>query len=413
MIHTLRTRTNTLLCILLGVMVCVRHSDLPAIPLPVVSLLSLLVVATQFAERPRINLPLITLIVVYALSLAMHPEPEIWLRVQRYVAFVIGMLCFSPLIQSPGLAYSRAVLAKSVFLTLTAMVCLSSVVWLYHIVHFGESGIWAESIYYYGFKGVFNMGMTLSPSAAIVALYGASRLPGSQSRLRSYGWAIVMVIGIVMCMAGGSRSSVAGLAISLIAFIWINRRQIFRLVKTPAGITAAVCGIVIIIAALPAALSVIKHKNSVGATHESIFYSREQLWGDRWDEFCSSPLTGIGYANEFPSENNEGGVEKIEPGSSWLSLLSYGGVVGGATFVWFFILLFIKLWRGRKAHSHPHDKGSAIGASLTIPLLLFLIINASTEGWLLFGGALMFPIFWLTTSTICAMPSARNHFNNE
>lgn len=411
MASTLRTKANTLLCIALGVVVCVRHSAALPIPLPVVALLSLLVVFTGLTDKPRISIPLVTMTLVYAISLAVHPKPEFWLRAQRYVAFLIGLLCFSPLIQSAGLSHSRKVVTKNIFLTLTAMVGLSLVVWIYHMAYFGKEGIWAEGIYHYGFKGVFNMGMALSPSAAIVALYGAAKSLDSQCRRHTYGWTLVMIIGIIMCVAAGSRTSVAGLAISLIALGWINRRRIFQSVRTPAGITVAACGIIIVLAALPTALSVIKLKNAVGTSHESIFYSREQLWEDRWKEFCSSPLTGIGYANEFPSETNEGGVDKIEPGSSWLSLLSYGGIAGMAAFMWFFIPILAKLWRDNVTHKRPAPQTVAL--SLPITLLLFLIINASTEGWILFGGALMFPIFWLTISTISEMPSHRNNSNNE
>lgn len=386
-------KSSTFFCVLLGVIVCLRHGFGVTIPLPVVSVLSLAVCLTSLSSKPAVNIPLVSFIAVYGTGLAVYPEP--WLRCQRFIAFVIGLVCFSPLLQSCSMIKSRELIAKTLYVALSVMVMLSFLTWLICMAVLGENGIWAMNFYCYGFRGVFDIGIILSSVAAMVAVISAScLLRDEKTRWKRSAYAIMLVIGVVMCAVGGSRTAFVGLSVSMLAFVFFNRKSIARILRKPVAITISLCGLLAIAASLPAAMTIIRYKNSIGESHGSIFYSREKLWNDRLEEFSCSPVIGIGYANELPSgENNHGDLREIEPGSSWLSLLSYGGIIGAGSFLWFFFLLIRRLYKSR------HDRRSPLLSSL----LIFLLINATTEGWLMFSGGLMFPLFWLTTSAIWTM----------
>ena len=376
-------------CYLLGVVVCIRHSAFLPIPLPVVTLLSLVVVLAGCSRRIAVNLPLLVFVCLCAVSIAIHPWPAPWLRGQRFVASLVGMLCFSPLLLTDKLAVMRTYLAKSIFTTLGIMVSLSFLVWLVCLIRYGADGIWLKQFHYYGFKGIFERGMTLSPVAGIVAIISVSKVINPKIQSSRLLYAVLFVVGSITCVVAGSRTAIVGLLIALCVFLWQNRRHILSLLKNRKARIIAVCCGGAMLAMLPSSLGVVQHKMQTGEKHGSIFYSRQQLFSDRKAEFASSPWMGIGYANEYPSETNGGDVLAIQPGSSWLSILTYTGVVGGGVFLWFLIRLVKRLRRKENTRSYPPG---------FFPLLVFLFIDATTEGWLLFSGALMFPVFWLTLS---------------
>ncbi len=394
-------RANLVFCLALVILMCLRHAIGVTIPLPFVSLLSLAVFLTAQPRRTFLNKPLACFVAIYGLSLLLHPAPELWLRAQRFLAFLIGMLCFSSLLTSDSLAKTRLRISAITYYVLSAMVFLSFLVWLASFIQFGEDGIWKSGIHNYGFCGIFKMGMVLSPVSAIIAITSAFLLLEGKCKIKPFLNGLILLTGIIMCVAGGSRIASVGLFLSLASLLIIKRHVLAQMLHSRLAIAMALSGTILLIASSPYALSVIRHKNMIGESHGSLFYSRERLWHDRIEEFASSPLTGIGYANEFPSERNKGSLTEIEPGSSWLALMSYGGLVGLGCFLWFSSSLARMLYRIRDDGRFP----------LCLAILLFLVINAFTEGWLMFAGSIIFPVFWLATSAVWAATCNRKKHN--
>ena len=394
-------RANRVFCLALVILMCLRHAVGVAIPLPFVSLLSLAVFLTSHPRRTFLNKSLACFVAIYGLSLLLHPAPEPWLRTQRFLAFLIGMLCFSPLLTSDSLAKTRLRISAITYYVLSAMVFLSFLVWLTSFIRFGEDGIWKSGIHNYGFCGIFKVGMVLSPVSAIIAITSAFLLLEGKCKIKPFLNGLILFTGIIMCVAGGSRIASVGLFLSLASLLIIKRHVLAQMLHSRLAIAMALSGTILLIASSPYALSVIRHKNMIGESHGSLFYSRERLWHDRIEEFASSPLTGIGYANEFPSERNKGSLTEIEPGSSWLALMSYGGLVGLGCFLWFSSSLARMLYRIRDDGRFP----------LCLAILLFLVINAFTEGWLMFAGSIIFPVFWLATSAVWAATCNRKKHN--
>ena len=393
-------RANRVFCLALVILMCLRHAVGVAIPLSFVSLLSLAVFLTSHPRRTFLNKSLACFVAIYGLSLLLHPAPEPWLRTQRFLAFLIGMLCFSPLLTSDSLAKTRLISAITYYV-LSAMVFLSFLVWLASFIRFGEDGIWKSGIHNYGFCGIFKVGMVLSPVSAIIAITSAFLLLEGKCKIKPFLNGLILFTGIIMCVAGGSRIASVGLFLSLASLLIIKRHVLAQMLHSRLAIAMALSGTILLIASSPYALSVIRHKNMIGESHGSLFYSRERLWHDRIEEFASSPLTGIGYANEFPSERNKGSLTEIEPGSSWLALMSYGGLVGLGCFLWFSSSLARMLYRIRDDGRFP----------ICLAILLFLVINAFTEGWLMFAGSIIFPVFWLATSAVWAATCNRKKHN--
>lgn len=399
--HFTNDIANRFFCLALVILMCLRHAVGVAIPLPFVSLLSLAVFLTAQPRRAFLNKPLAWFVAIYGLSLLLHPAPELWLRTQRFLALLIGMLCFSPLLTSDSLAKTRLRISAITYYVLSAMVFLSFLVWLASFIQFGENGIWKSGIHNYGFCGIFKMGMVLSPVSAIIAITAAFLLLEGKCKIKPFLNGLILLTGVIMCVAGGSRIASVGLFLSLASLLIMKRHVLAQMLHSRLAIAMALSGTILLIASSPYALSVIRHKNMIGESHGSLFYSRERLWHDRIEEFASSPLTGIGYANEFPSERNKGSLTEIEPGSSWLALLSYGGLTGLGCFLWFSSSLARMLYRIRDDGRFP----------LCVAILLFLVINAFTEGWLMFAGSIIFPVFWLAASAVWAATCNRKKHN--
>ena len=379
------------LSVILASAICVRCSGLIDIPLPVITALSLTVLATCIEKQITLCLPLASLVTYYGLTLIMHPEPELPLRASRFAAFTIGMLIFSPLLTSPWLNLAREQIGKMMFWILAIMVAASFAIWTYCMATGRQMS--DTTFFYYGFKGIFDKGMTLSPIAGFISVITLQKALATNKPTHAAYWTIATVISIITCVAAGSRIA----TVAMIAAITIETLLMRDCLKKHlAGIRSrilATAAILSLAALSPMALQVIVHKNSIGNSHDSLIYSRQEIWATRIKEISSSPFIGIGYANEYPRpswKNEPGKLTYLEPGSSWLSLLSYGGIIGTALFCWFMSATAKNIYRTRHSRLTP----------LTISLLTFFLVDGITEGWLLFAGALMFPLFWL----ICSIP---------
>ena len=374
---------------ILGVICCVRYAGYIIIPLPVLSLLSLIIIlSTNVCRLTRYCLPLSAFLIYYGISLVIHPYPEPLLRISRYVAFAIGLLLFSPLLMSKNLTLARKYIFASMFWTLLAMVLMSFLLWIYCVI--AGYAISDSRFYYYGFKGIFDNGMVLSPAAGFIALISFHKSLTNASPLQIV-WFTIAIISLITCVSAGSRITALGTITAMTVESILMRKRIKEtLSETKPKITIIAVSLALV-AIFPTAYKVIAHKNSIGHSHNSLIYSRQEIWTNRVNEICTSPLIGIGYANELTREsdcNESGKLYNLEPGSSWLSLASYGGIIGLGLFCWYMYDIAHKAYAGR------HIKSTA----LTISLLTFFFINGVAEGWLMFSGSLMFPLFWMTCS---------------
>lgn len=389
--HRTRLILVQTLSVILASAICVRCSGLIDIPLPVITALSLIVLAACIEKQITLCFPLASLVIYYGLTLIMHPEPELPLRASRFAAFTIGMLIFSPLLTSPWLRLAKERIGKMMFWILAIMVAASFAIWIYCMATGRQMS--DTTFFYYGFKGIFDKGMTLSPIAGFISVITLHKALATNKPTHAAYWTIATVISIITCVAAGSRIA----TVAMIASITIETLLMRDCLKKHlAGIRSrilATAAILSLAALSPLALQVIVHKNAIGDSHDSLIYSRQEIWATRIKEISSSPFIGIGYANEYPRpswKNEPGKLTYLEPGSSWMSLLSYGGIIGAALFCWFMSATAKNIYRTRHSRMTP----------LTISLLTFFLVDGIAEGWLLFAGALMFPLFWLTCSLI-------------
>lgn len=409
--YSLREKSVSLLSYAIGILICIRHLAYVDIPLPFLAVPSLILFLSGLNKDIHFNRPLAVFTIILCLSIAIHPRPDLSIRLQRLIATIIGLCCFSPLFTNRRLTIIRRKILDTLLYTLAICVLISFLIWIYLLIS-GESFL--DTIFHNnGFRGIFCMGMTLSPAAAIVTLGAICRIFNSHTKIERSILIPIAMAATIMTIAGGSRIALIGLAAGIMILAGINHKKILLSLKNTTIRTITLSIVILSALLLPQAFHTINFKTRYAIEHGSLFYSRTELWQDRINEFKASPLIGIGYAGllhddsqEFQSTEIQGNkvtcnkeqqiaTRKIEPGSGWLSILSYTGIIGFISFLWFLTSVICREIR------HPGKQLQ----SLSSILFIFCLINALCEGWLLFCGALLFPLFWLS----CGDLNLNNH----
>lgn len=413
MTNTVITKISTPFAAVLGVLISLRSCEIFNLPVAILAVMMVGMLGIGFQKKMKVCWSLVAFVAVYGISLLLNLHPATMIRVQRFIAFAIGMAALSPLITSQRFIQMRSIVFLYILRTLSVMVAMSFIIWIYCMVVGVELG--SLQFYKNGFKGVFEIGMGLSPASAIIAIYAFNLVLSKSRRWVKYLGAALFLIACTMTLAGGSRASLAGCGLALVVNAFWCRQRIGELlgrVKYGKVLIPAVV-LIVLAAGVPYGIKTVNYKMGRAMDRGTILNSRGMLWKARITEFESSPLIGIGYAREFPKETYEkpalyGATSPdltiIEPGSSYLSLLSYGGIIGFGTFVLFLVQLFRRNNKAGSVSDISHNTicgQSEQGCKYMLwSMLLFLGINGITEGWLLFSGSLMFSIFWLVISQL-------------
>jgi O-antigen ligase len=122
--------------------------------------------------------------------------------------------------------------------------------------------------------------------------------------------------------------------------------------------------------------------------------TRESLWKQRLKEFNDRPVFGVGFASEdnglvdIRKKDKSG---KIEPGSSYLMILSMTGFAGAISILFFLskILFDKKFW-----------KLTTKKEIYKLAVLGFFSIHFFSEGYLFASGSLMAFVFWTLIGSI-------------
>ena len=326
-------------------------------------------------------------------------KPAVFFESYPRLGFFVLMIAFlSPLIGNQQLKTARHVAWKALIVGLLVLLYVSFILYIGYLIEIAPSSL-------YSFRGLAGHGNMMGVICAFSLILSFWQLCSSNKiTWRLIFWALTLLIALLMLISTGSRSSNLGtvVAIIVISCLTINRQTVYKI----GGIMAGMVLIVVAEVSFGGAKAII-HKNEIARNNNSLTYSRDNLWADRLEEFKESPILGIGFAAAthstpyvYTNDNNsyvESAIDNpitdnVEPGSSWLSLLSNTGLCGALLFLWFMFELSKKLWRSYKI--------KIVESIFYIGLLAFLIVQGCFEGWLLYGGSLTFFIFWLLTSRI-------------
>jgi O-antigen ligase len=232
------------------------------------------------------------------------------------------------------------------------------------------------------FTGVMWHSMTLGPLAAVTGLVALARATRG-----SAAWYGVFACACLVAVLAASRSAIAAMVLGVMVIVILRMKR--RPILSMTMLAVALVGAVAPETTLDVLGGLLPERITGGLSRKQWDHTRELHWQARWDEFCASPLTGVGFAVGWEGSigyNDETGA--IETGSSYLSILSMTGILGATAFLWLTFSLARRTWR-RWPSLAPREKLQ------TASLGAFWSVHLGAEGYIYAVSSLMGLAFWL------------------
>lgn len=243
-----------------------------------------------------------------------------------------------------------------------------------------------------GFCGLTVQSMLLSPLAGICFLYCIYRLHLSETRSERYKESAYLCICFLVLLLSGSRGALAATVVAVAVFyIRLYRSQMGKLLQT--GL------FILLLAVSTSALwwpytERLRQKTESSRKNGGTVSTRERIWQDRLDEFSAFPIFGVGFASYnldyIQSEhtiNRQTGT--VEPGTSWLFLLSSLGLYGFLSFLVPFAYNAYILFK---------DLDTGFNGGLLCSIMVLFAVHMLVEGYIISSGAYLCFLLWLSLS---------------
>lgn len=341
----------------------------------------LLIISTLysiFVSRNKINLIFLIYFVYLGLDILITTPPSFFQSWSRLALFIILIVGVGPVLQNEKIRFFRFTLFKY-FLVLCSILCVTS----FFCYFFGINYMKTEynefdNLAAGTFGGLLSHSMLLGPIAGISTLF-LSWL-GLKKDKRFFILAI-FTAGATMFSAsrGAFLSTIIG---EIILFLTFSR-------KKTKGITRLIAASAILLLTFPLWSTALDDLNEKNESNEDsgVFNSRTVKFEARLIEINDKPVFGQGFAaideRTGDSINLETGT--VEPGSSWLGIISMTGFVGLA----FVLVIFYSTFKSAV-------QSISIYRSLMLAFLSFFVVHMIIEGYALAGGSVLCFILWLT-----------------
>lgn len=326
----------------------------------------------------NVNVSLLLMVFIAICSILGNNINAKFMPWQRFSIFIIMILPISSILSSEFTIKFRAKLYKvflrvlAVIITLSFIGYLSQLGWFYH----QKTGT---------FRGLMIYCMVLGPYAGISSVYLVIKFLSSKEKL----YLIAAIASILVCLLSGSRGAIVSLLCAIVYLLAIFCKGNLRLL-----IKIYLSLVIVTILASPILVpytETVRQKQENNMRAGGTFSSREALFNDRILEFRTSPFLGSGFASvnkEIASStpvNDKKGI--VEPGSSWLFILSSMGIIAFLAFVHIVINPIIYLYKISGSSSYNY---MMIGSALVL-----FAVHMIIEGYILSAGSFLFWGAWL------------------
>ena len=296
----------------------------------------------------------------------------------RYASLVLLFCCISPLLMSDTLLSHRRIIFK-----LTLWLCTLLSVGSFFCFFLGINFMSTSSVDFSNTAGIFgglcNQSMMLGPLAALSGVFMAYKYFVTSKRM--YLFFLLACLGSVLFSA--SRSALLSALVGIVAMVFFISENKGMFLKIIVGCTLVAF---VTFPLWEGATDLVMQKQNANVESGSTFNSRASKWDNRWEEFESSPLFGVGFAamDTKYTDDYQAKTGVLEPGSSWLAVLSMLGLVGFC-----FVLTFIG-----KAFVACKVVDRQFGA-LCLGLLFLFFIHLIVEGYIFSSGSFLCFLFWI------------------
>lgn len=343
-------------------------------------------------------------IIVCALSILLGNPSPIFNSWMRWGLFVLLLTAYFPVFRSNYFDNLRGRAFHLMLILLGFTSVGSFIAYFWGINYMTKAyGTFADSVAVDStgwFGGLTYHSMMLGPICAIALTFFVWMMIEKMKTTRMK-WIVGILAFMTFCcmMLTASRSANAAGIIGVIIVLFLNYRMRLRKVAQIAII------IVVGIFALnpiymPYADKVISKQMNNSASG-STFASRSDRWEHRIEEFSEYPVFGYGFVAIDTKNIGEymPSTGIIEPGSSWLAILSMTGIAGMACFLTMFLPTCSRLYN---LFRYDDDKL----ALLHLAILAVFSIHFMAEGYVFSGGGALCFLFWFFFG--CAYSYARD-----
>lgn len=207
---------------------------------------------------------------------------------------------------------------------------------------------------------------------------------------------------VLTCLVSGSRSSVIASVLGMAVAIFVKFRRSSRYILG-VGILLTTTFIWVISNlgtsdGFDFTDTATRNSYTAELMQKGDINSRELLWSQRWAEFESNPLVGVGIGVDtlFVLVPELTSAKALEPGSSYLAVLSMTGIFGAVTLVYLlFSLVYQTVKRKTLIPEQLFIQVASIGA--------FWTMHGLAEGWIFAGGSVLCLFFWIWVGRLASL----------
>lgn len=354
---------------------------LPALPYAVlISLLVCCLFYPSYKERIHVDRLSLVFLLIIPLTILLAEPRSIFRSWERFGVFALVFAFTSPLLQNTGFRRYRR-LAFYTFIGMAAVIGTLSFFAYFMGINYMVLDMEYEDEYLANagtFGGLTRHSMMLGP------LSGLGFLGSAYIFFKKKKWYSILpgVLCVFSVLFSASRSAFLSMIFGFVVLLFAMSRNLYSFLKKLLWI-GLILGFT-----YPywnSALDAVKEKQMRHEGRTELFDSRSQKVECRWNEFLSSPIYGVGFSAIDPQfKDNYGENGTIEPGSSWLGVLSMTGLLGFVFVLALFVRSFRILFR----------RQNGIGM-LELACVSLVTVHMFVEGYIFASGNPMSFICWL------------------
>lgn len=232
------------------------------------------------------------------------------------------------------------------------------------------------------FGGLSNHSMALAVFAGMSTLYCFYKSHQKKKSYRYVYWGLMaMSLGTLLFTA--SRSALLATVAGLLVMLYQIKKENGSFIKT---LLVIILGAMLTFPLWEGAAEGVLKKQDNNEKSGKKYGSRTTKWEARFDELYSSPVFGVGFSAQDPNGKDEYDKKTgtIEPGSSWLAILSMTGIIGFILISLMLVFPFLYL------KNNPNTYNAFL-----LGLFTFYFLSYVAEGYIFAGGNAMCFISWL------------------
>lgn len=354
-----------------------------------------------FKSSWKIELTAVLLLLYLPINVLITRPAPIFNSWMRLILFSMVFVFASPLLNSLSFGmYRKKILMGILFICV--LLSLGSFVCYFLGVNYMGNQFDGSAILDYrgsagGFGGLMIQSISLGMVSGLGMLYLLYRALLRPKKERKWYYVVIAVLALTILIAA-SRSALLSAAAGMLIILYQSNKKNGKFIQILMGI------LLVGMLTLPLweDFTTGLKKKIVSDTELGVYGTRTQKWTARITEFSSNPIFGIGFASVDRHHDEVGIRGVVEPGSSWLCILSMTGIIGFILFV----LILIKPFQFLISHPTPYNV-------LLLGLMVFICMHMISEGYIFAGGSsgsvLAWLIFGCASDSIYLKP--HRHFN--